>query len=372
MSFNTYFDNGATSFPKPSQVGEAMLHYIEKIGGNYGRSTANNSLLIARKFFETRELIANLIHTALSDHIFFCSNATVAINTILKGCLKYQDHILISHLEHNAVSRCLFYLKDKLDLQIDFLLSAEDGLILHKEISSQIKNNTKLVIISHQSNVNGLIQPLEQICRELRDIPVLIDASQSLGSSDIKCDDWNIDFLAFTGHKGLYGPTGTGGMFIRNPEKVESFIQGGTGSYSESQEMPEFLPDKYEAGTPNIAGIFGLNAALTHKPPQLFSEAGFYDLLLSLSDLKKFNLIKAENLKNQGHLFSLYPIERDSAELSDFLLQNYDIVTRAGLQCAPLAHQYLNTIDKGTVRFSLSAYHTDEDLRRLKEILTSL
>ncbi len=369
MNLNTYFDNGATSFPKPLEVGEAMLQYLNEIGGSYGRSTSKNCLSIARLFYETRELVANLIQTNLIENITFTLNATQAINTILKGFLKPNDHVLISPLEHNAVARCLNNLCLNKNITFDFLPADPDGFILVDQIRPFIKKNTKLIVVSHQSNVNGLIQPIHEIKKSMPDIPILVDVAQSLGQTSIFCDAWNIDFLAFTGHKSLYGPPGTGGLFIRNPQLVDTLIEGGTGSFSESITMPEFSPDKFEAGTPNIVGIFGLNAALKNPPKKIFSDNAFYTLLKSIDTLEIFELIKAKDYQHQGYLFSLYPLYHDCSEIAELLLNNHQIVTRAGLHCSPLAHQYLKTKDKGTIRFSLSAYHTDQDLYNLQNAI---
>ncbi|HSA04436.1 MAG TPA: aminotransferase class V-fold PLP-dependent enzyme, partial [Tenuifilaceae bacterium] len=199
--------------------------------------------------------------------------------------------------------------------------------------------------------------------------PLLLDASQSVGKTEIRVDDWSIDYFALTAHKGLMGPTGVGALFVRNSDSLSPFIYGGTGSLSESFEMPEHLPDKFEAGTPNILGIYGLYGAIMANSERQYSWTSFISLLKELNKLQNLKLFAANNTDYQSDVFSIKPLAQSVSDLSRVLYQNYGIETRSGLHCSPLAHQTLGTFPDGTVRFSLSKYHTDNDLEFLLNCL---
>lgn len=368
----TYFDNAATSFPKPNQVLEYIKEYLENIGGSYGRGAYGRILESSRTVEQLRDKLAIILGTKNSDSIVFTMNATHAINTLLFGYLQENDHVLVSPLEHNAVMRPLEEIRKVKRITYEILPCFDDGLIDIQKIKTKLKPSTKLVIINHQSNVNGLIQPIEDIKKEIREIPILLDVSQSLGHTAVKLDDWDIDFCAFTGHKGLLGPTGTGGLFMRNIEPVKPFLFGGTGSKSESFEMPHFAPDKYEAGTPNILGLFGLLGAIENFPDRHFTGKDFNDLLNACMQNNKLKIFKANNTKNQGLLFSFTHSDLTCDKVSQYLYEKYKIDTRSGLHCAPLAHQTLNTYPSGTVRIAPSVYHTPEDLIELAQILQEI
>lgn len=366
---NTYFDNGATSFPKPAAVATNIAHYLTDIGGTYGRSAYQRVLESTRMVESVRDLMAVKLGTGLSDHIIFTSNATSAINTILFGLNLNNCHILISPLEHNAVVRTVFELCKRNSITFDILPHKTDGLIDVKRIRSAIQKNTRLLIINHQSNVNGLIQPIQTIKKEIPEIPMLIDLAQSAGHIEICLDKWGVEYASFTGHKGLLGPTGTGGFFIRNTDTVTPFLFGGTGSKSEFYEMPSFLPDKYEAGTPNVAGLFGLHGALQGIHAQLYTKDSFVKAITEIERIPYLRCIRAEELDFQGPLFSLIHSAYDCSTFANALYTKFQIETRAGLHCAPLAHKTLRTYPEGTVRISLSPYHTDADLQFLIDSL---
>ncbi|HPM00589.1 MAG TPA: aminotransferase class V-fold PLP-dependent enzyme [Candidatus Cloacimonadota bacterium] len=362
ITYNTYFDNGATSFPKPKELGDAMLNYINHIGRNYGRTYGDINIKVAKTVFETRQLLADIFHVAKSDHLFFSFNATIAINTILNGFLKEGDHILISPLEHHAVTRCLHHLIETKGIQVEILKAFEDGTLDLQEISNQIREETKLVVINHQSNVNGLIQDIQAFRNQFPEVKIMLDTAQSAGQNPIFGDEWNIDFLAFTGHKSLYGPMGIGGFYAKNPESLDPLIYGGTGSLSSMYEMPEIFPDRFEAGTQNMAGIFGLNASLKNHTPKKFTDKRFHELVNQLSDDSRFKILKAVNPEKQGYLFSLVHHQTDHVQLAQQLFDDYQIECRVGLFCAPLAHQFLGTEKTGAIRFSLSHFHHDSDI----------
>lgn len=373
MNINKYFDNSATSFPKPEQVAIEISRYLNEIGGSYGRSFNKRTLQVSRVVEETRDLLADLLGTSQSSNIIFTQNATHAINIVLNSFSKIEGEIAISPMEHNAVARPLFRIAaENKNLKIVSLPAFSDGLIDVERFCQYINKNTKLVILNHQSNVNGIIQPYKKIKELIGDIPLLLDVSQSLGHEEINVEDADIDFLAFTGHKGLLGPTGIGGLYLKDKELLQPFIEGGTGSKSESVEHPDFLPDKFEAGTPNIVGIFGLNAALKNKPIAAHSDEDFYQLIKDIKKLKNYFLYSAFDFKNQGDVFSINHKNYDCSELGTLLYENFQIETRVGLHCAPLAHKHIATFPNGTLRISPSVYHNLNDFDYLLYALKNI
>jgi len=368
--FNGYFDNAATSFPKPVNVSVETLSYLNDIGGPYGRSFYQKSLTVSSVIEETRTLLGNKFHVHNSDNLVFTHNATHAINTVLKGLdLTCNSEILISPLEHNAVMRPLLELKRVKDITFKLLDHYSDGLIDVSKIKSQITKKTALIIVNHQSNVNGLIQPIELIKKEIDEIPLFIDAAQSAGHIEININKIDIDYLAFTGHKGLLGPTGTGGIYIKNPSKIKPFVDGGTGSNSEEMFTPSFMPDKFEAGTHNISGIFGLYGALNSNLSPRHTHKEFIDFLNEVKKIKGYTVISASSENNQGELFSIIPTFMDLAQFGGILDSRYGVQVRAGLHCAPLAHTTLKTYPAGTVRIAPSIFHTADDFKLLVNIL---
>jgi len=361
---NKYFDNGATSFPKPPEVAEEIAGYLNEIGGTYGRSYHSKAIQVSKIVEETRNMFAKMINAHNSSNIVFTHNATHGINTVLKGLNLKNCEVAVSVLEHNAVMRPLTAIAEQNSIKIRFIPSFSDGLIDVSKVSEVITEKTTLVVVNHMSNVNGVIQPVEEIKEIIGDKPILVDAAQSGGH--IKIDVLKgLDFVAFTGHKGLLGPTGTGILYIRNPEMLDSFIEGGTGSRSESVEMPQFMPDKFEAGTPNIAGIFGLRAALMNRPVPAHSFKELAQLIENIEEIDGFNVVRANDINNQGALFSILSSVMDPSVLGMKLFEKYGIETRIGLHCAPLAHKHLGTFPQGTVRISFSPYHTNEDIEYL-------
>ncbi len=365
IQFNTYFDNAATSFPKPKQVSEEISKYLNEIGGPYGRSFYNRTFEVSKIVEETRSLLSDWIGAKDSSHIIFTQNATHAINIVLKGLSFKFKEIVISPLEHNAVCRPLQSLKKKFNIKVKYLPAFPDGSINVKQIPTIISSNTDLVIINHESNINGVIQPVGEIKKTIGDIPILLDCAQSLGQQKFEADRDNIDYIAFTGHKALLGPPGIGGLFVKNEKSLQPLIEGGTGSQSESIDTPLFLPDKYEAGTPNLAGIFGLRAALLNRPIPFHTRNEFLTFLKSFREISKINVLCSARESTQGNLFSIQSHKMDCAILGKILFENYGIETRIGLHCAPKAHQYIGTFPQGTLRISPSIYHSEKDFEYL-------
>lgn len=369
-SFNTYFDNAVTSFPKPPEVAEAISFYLNKVGGSYGRNFYDRAIKVSRVVENTRTLIADLLGTKLTSNIVFTQNATHAINIVLKGLLiKRNQEVVISPMEHNSVARPLYRLSKEKKIKIIYLPAFKDGTIDIKHLPEFINKNTAIVIVNHQSNVNGVVQPVKEIKKIIGNIPILIDAAQSLGQQNIETDNDKYDFIAFTGHKALLGPTGIGGLFIRNKETVLSLIEGGTGSNSEKTEHPDFMPDKFEGGTQNIAGIFGLNAALLHKPQSFHSRYDFLEFVDAIKKLPQYKVYCPADYNNMGNLFSLVNKKMDCAEFGFILFNKYGIETRSGLHCSPLAHKHLCTYPEGTLRIAPSVYHTTRDFDFLLDAL---
>ncbi len=369
MLFNGYFDNAATSFPKPKTVALEMARYLNEIGGPYGRSFYEKSLTVSRALEDIRGKLGQLLGVETPSNIVFTHNATCAINTVLKGLKIYNKEVLISPMEHNAVMRPLLSLVANNNCVYKILPCLPDGTVDVEKVKSMITPKTSLVIICHESNVNGVVQPISEVKRAIGEIPILIDAAQSAGSLPLEIDKNGYDFVAVTGHKSLLGPTGTGCLYIKNDKLLEPLIYGGTGSKSEAFEMPDFMPDKFEAGTPNIAGIFGLGAALKNRIECRHLKEEVLDLIEKIKTIGKYRVFCALDAANQGHLFS---ISSDFASVSDLgfnLYRKYGIESRVGLHCAPLAHRTLGTYPHGTLRISPSIYHTKEDFN---EILNSL
>jgi cysteine desulfurase family protein len=369
---NRYYDNGSTSFPKPQAVATLITHYLNNIGGTYGRSAYPRVLEASGVVENVRELIANRLGVCNPEKIVFTENATTGINTILFGMNLQNSHILISPLEHNAVMRPILELTHRFNITYEILPYFTDGLIDIKRIGTMLRPSTRLVIINHQSNVNGLIQPIRDIKEKIGEIPMLVDLAQSLGHSLLSLENWGVDFAAFTGHKGLLGPTGTGGIYIKTPAQISPYIYGGTGSRSESFEMPSIAPDKFEAGTPNVTGIYGLLGALNNYPDPQHQTSDFFDLLNDISKIKSLHVLRAVNNETQGPLFSITHEKHDCSYFAEMLLSKHGIETRPGLHCAPLAHKTLGTFPSGTVRIAPSVYHTKEDFEYLIEAITKV
>jgi cysteine desulfurase family protein len=367
MNRNTYFDNAATSFPKPPSVAAAMARYLNEVGGPYGRSAYPRAFEVSRTVEKARDLLAERMEARDAERVVFAPHATQAVNLVLRSLLGRGGRVLISPMEHNAVTRPLAAFAARYGASWELMPHFADGRVDPDRIEGMVTADTVLAVVNHQSNVNGVIQPLSEIKRRLGTVPLLVDASQSFGSIPLRVDDWDIDFLAFTGHKALLGPTGIGGLYMRNPASLEPLVYGGTGSTSESFDMPDFVPDRFEAGTPNIAGIFGLLAALQEPAACRHSREDFRRLIEDLKSMPSLRVLCADRFEDQGDVVSLLQPGRDPAELGRLLFDNFGIETRIGLHCAPLAHRTLGTFPGGTLRIGVSRYHSADDFTYLTE-----
>ncbi len=380
-----YLDNGSTSFPKPKAVADAVYEYMTGVGANIGRGGYESAYSAAEMVFEARQLLTELFNGPDCKNVIFTKNITESLNVVLKGLLKPGDRILVSSMEHNAMMRPLVQLMAK-GVEFDRIPCREDGSLILEELEPLIKPNTKAVAMLHASNVCGTVMPAEEvgrICKE-KGLFFILDAAQTAGLIPVDMEAQNIDVLCFTGHKSLLGPQGTGGFILKEHmiPLIDPLLSGGTGSISDSEEVPSFMPDRFEPGTMNLPGIMGLRAALLwHKEQGMGTVLGHeLDLteafIKGLEPLEKEGLLRIAGIKGrEGRVgvVSVLPAKTDPAELAFRLDSEYGIMTRVGLHCAPSAHKTLGTFPAGTVRFSFG-YSTSEDdieyaLKAIGEIL---
>lgn len=372
MMNRVYLDNAATLYPKAPGVGDTVKHFIDDIGCNVKRGVYKSSLSAEEMVFETREQLCILFNFDKPENVIFTQNITQSLNYILKGFLTGGDHCIVSSMEHNAVMRPLTQLKG-VGVEFSRIQCDTFGRLNPKDIIGQIKSNTKAVIMTHASNVCGTVLPIYEvgeICKE-KGLSFIIDSAQSAGALRLDWKQLNADAIAFTGHKGLMGPQGIGGFVVSDKlaNAMSSLITGGTGSFSDSEEQPEYLPDKFEAGTPNIPGIFGLNAALKYLESIGIENIWSNEMRLTstfineISNMKGVMLAGLEDIIGRTAVVSLDFQERDNAEISYELDKEYGIMTRCGLHCAPSAHKTLGTFPQGTVRFSFSHFNTMEEIK---------
>lgn len=373
MERKIYFDNGSTSWPKAPGVAEAMSELLTKGAFNINRGNYEGAYEVEGLVLETREKLAKMFHCEESKRVLFSPGITHSLNYFIKGFLKAGDHVIVSGIEHNAVMRPLRQM-EACGVTYDIAATAEDGSVTAEAIEALVRPETKAVIISHASNVCGTVLPIEaigQVCKK-HDLFFVVDSAQSAGTIQIDMEKCGIDFLAFTGHKGLLGPQGIGGFLISEKldEQMVPYIAGGTGSQSDSLDMPMNLPDKYESGTMNLPGIIGLHAALSY-----IEETGIEYIhdkkmeltayfLEKLREFPNIRVVGKQDVQDRVAVVSLDFQGEDNAIIAFELEQNYGIMIRVGLHCAPIAHQSLHTYPQGTVRFAFSASNTKEEIDR--------
>lgn len=372
---NLYFDNASTSFPKPQAVGTAITHYLSECGGTYGRGfyprVAKATALVER----CRNKLGAILGVS-PDNVFFNSGATMSANLVLKG-LKFKSgsKILFSGMEHNAVMRPLEFISKQSSLELVQLPTESDGRVAIDKIDASLLDNVALIIVNHQSNVNGVIQPVVELMRIAGNIPLMLDATQSISAKGLpgfSANDKRPDYIIFSGHKGLYGPSGIGGLYVAAPDLLTPLLHGGTGSNSEYYEMPEEYPDRMEGGTHNIVGIVGLEAAINSPPEIKHSRNDFLKMLDRISAIDGITVLKANLPEYQGEVFSISHSRVSVDELAWQLQDSFGCETRVGLHCAPLAHHTLGTYPDGAVRISLSNFHTVEDLEFLAQAILKI
>jgi cysteine desulfurase family protein len=361
-----YFDHAATSFPKPAAVALGMARYLDEIGGTYGRAAYGQVQDASRIVFETREKLARAIGCSDSSRIAFTLNATHALNIAIRGLARPNGVALVSPVEHNSVMRPLHALAERTGLRVEILPSASAGRVLPEAI--RIPNGACVAVVTHESNVNGAIQPLDEIKAHLGDVPLVVDAAQSAGEIPIDVERLGADAVALSGHKHLLGPTGVGALYVREDLALPALVLGGTGSRSESLEQPDIMPDALESGTPNVVGIAGLRAALEFletcgegNGPQLALRT-----IAALEALSEVRILKAANPEHQGGLFSFAVDGVLPSEIARRLYESHRLAVRAGLQCAPAAHRTFGTSAKGgTVRVAFGRFHDESAVSRI-------
>lgn len=362
-----YLDNAATTFPKPPLVARAMSGVLEKSGANPGRGGHQLALRAGRTVEACRESAAKLLGVSDPSRVVFTKNCTEALAIAIAGTLHRGDEVVCSHAEHNAVMRTLNRYVERDGVTVRVLRPDDQGLLVPDILRQAITAKTRLVIISHASNVTGVIQPvraLGAVCQEMG-VPLLLDAAQTAGVLDVTMDGLNADMIAMPGHKGLMGPHGTGLLALGPEIRPEPLILGGTGSSSESLQQPEILPDRYESGTVNLPGITGLLAGLkfvrTFRPQIAEYEHALNERLRAqLRQIPGLTVV-ADNAAPRVGITSVVPGDGDSSALAD-ALDASGIAVRAGLHCAPAMHHWLGTMKTGTVRFSVGPYNTAQEI----------
>ena len=379
-----YLDNGATSFPKPPAVEAAMSHFMLKIGGSPGRSGHRLSQEAARVVFECREALAGLIGAPDSKRVVFTLNATQALNTALYGTLRRGDRVVTTSMEHNSVMRPLRDLERRGVIELHVLPCERTGSLDPRLLEETVRTHRpRLVAAVHASNVTGSVIPLRDvggICRAAGAL-LLVDAAQSAGALPIDVEADRVDLLAFTGHKSLYGPMGTGGLVIGervDATRLEPLKRGGTGSRSEHEEQPEFLPDLCESGTPNAVGLAGLGASvrwvLTERVEKIRAHelALTGQLLAGLAAIPGVTVYGTRDPARQTATVSFNIAGLEPSEVGLRLDDEYEIACRVGLHCAPAAHRTLGTFPGGSVRFGLSAFNTAEQVAAALDAVAAL
>lgn len=381
-----YLDQASTSFPKAPGVAQAMMDYLTMNGVNVNRGCYSSAYSAEEVIYETRQLLAELFYFSKCKNVIFTPNVTTSLNFILKGFLKPGDHILVSAMEHNAVMRPVVQLASS-GISFDRIPCRTDGSMILEKVEELIRPETKAIVTLHASNVCGTRMPLDalgEICQR-HQLYFVVDSAQTAGIVPINMDKMHIDALAFTGHKGLRGPQGTGGFLVSQElaEQMEPLISGGTGSVSHTEEIPDFMPDRFESGTPNLPGIYGLHEALlylkTHSlqainEKELSLTGYFLEQLQALDDTgRHIRIIGKKDLTDRNAVVSIQTPEIDMSQVAWQLDNEYGVMTRVGLHCAPNAHKTLGTYPAGTIRFSFGPENTKNELdfaiQGLKKIL---
>lgn len=367
-----YFDNSATSWPKPAGVKQAIVQFLDEVGANPGRSGHHLSVEAARVMYEAREALSTLFNALDPLRIVFTLNATESLNLALKGLLAPGDHVVTSGMEHNSVMRPLRNLQ-KRGVELSITPCSKEGILEPDDVEKRIRPNTKMVVLTHASNVTGTLLPIQEVGAITRkhNLMFLVDSAQTAGVYPIDVQKDGIDLLAFTGHKSLYGPQGTGGLVVGeqiNEKEMAPLKQGGTGSRSEFEEQPDFLPDCFESGTPNGPGIAGLLAGLQFVMERGIDEIRREEVRLAgklidgLSAIPGVRVFGPASTEQRIATVSFNIEGRTPSDVSTILERRFSILCRPGLHCAPSAHQTIGTFPKGTVRFSLGAFNSEDQI----------
>ena len=368
-----YLDNAATSFPKPPTVGARMREYVDEVGASVNRGSYQAAQQAELVTLRLRQRLCALFGFADPAHVILTPGNTWGLNMLLSGALRPGDHVLVSAMEHNAVMRPLTQLA-KHGVAFDRIPCDAKGRLQADRIETMLRPNTRLVLLAHASNVSGTVQDaaaVGEICAA-RGIPFALDAAQTAGHIPLDFAALRLSALSVPAHKGLMGPQGIGALLLRPDfaKTIEPLVSGGTGSVSDSEDIPLYLPDRFEPGTPNLPGIYGWEAALEYLEGITVEAVAAHDraltarLLGGLREIPGVALIGPDSVGNRMGVFSLDFPGKDNAEIAARLEEGFGILTRCGLHCAPSAHRTLGTFPRGTVRLSLGWFNTEADIDR--------
>ena len=365
-----YLDNAATSWPKPEAVYQAVDHFMRQVGGTPGRGGHWREEEALRITDETRAAMAELFHAPNPQDVVFTMNATQAINVALKGLLQPGDHVVTSSIEHNAVWRPLKALERR-GVQVTAVPCAPDGTLNPDEVAAALRPDTRLVAMLHASNVLGTILPIAEVGQiaHRHGLPFLVDAAQTAGAYPIDMEAMHIDLLVFAGHKGLYGPHGTGGLVVRPGIELETWIEGGSGILSRPEVMPAELPARLEAGTQNAAGIAGLGAGARFVLEQGVEQIRAHEMEMTELLMQNLRALPGSNILGPGDTAQRTAVVSITVEnyfpgqLAAVLDKGFDVATRAGLHCAPQAHCVAGTLEYGALRFSPGYFTTTDEIQ---------
>lgn len=379
-----YLDNASTTFPKPEAVVQAVYRYMTELGSNINRGCYDAAYSVEEQVLETRQLLCELFHGPDCKNVVFTKNVTESLNVLLKGFLKPGDHVLVSSMEHNAVMRPLVQLEQS-GVSFSRIPCTEDGELMISQMDALVQENTKAVILTHASNVCGTVMPIMEVgqfCRA-HQLRFLVDCAQTAGVLPIDMEAMQIDALAFTGHKGLLGPQGIGGFLLQEDmiSRLTPLLSGGTGSISHTEQVPDFMPDRFEPGTLNLPGILGLRAGLLWLRKtgidkvlahELELTQAFLQGLLPLEEAGLLRIVGKKTVENRTGVVSIQTLTRDIADTAWALDEQYGIQTRVGLHCAPAAHKTLGTYPTGTIRFSFGWWNDLSDVEAALNAIVSL
>jgi len=362
-----YLDNPATSWPKPPCVVEAVVHFMRDVGANPGRAGHRLATEAGRILYRTREALAELFHAPDPLRVVFGQNVTEALNLALQGLLRPGDHVVTSSMEHNSVMRPLRALEGR-GVELSVVPCSPEGFLDPDDLRRAIRPNTVMFVLNHASNVVGTLLPIAEAGRIAREhgLLLLVDAAQSAGAYPIDMESDCIDLLAFTGHKSLYGPMGSGGLILGervDAERLEPLKRGGTGSRSEWEEQPSFLPDKCESGTPNMPALAGLEAGVRWVLQQGVARIREHEVRLTqqliegLREIPGVTLYGPGDARRQTATVSFNIVGLELSEVGLRLDEEYNILCRVGLHCAPAAHRTIGTFPQGTVRFGMGIFN---------------
>ena len=372
MSDIIYLDNGATSYPKPEIVYDFMHDFFKRFGVNPGRSGYDLCIETGEMFEDTRKLMTDFFNGSDPDRLCFGYNATDALNLAIFGLLQEGDHAISTTIEHNSVLRPLYHLEKFNSVEVDYVQLDSTGFVDPDDFPKMFKSNTKLVVINHASNVIGTIQPIKEIGRYCRDreIPFVIDVSQSAGKIPVDLEDQNIDVICFTGHKSLFGPTGIGGLYVREGIEIRHTRAGGTGVRSAVRTHLYEYPYRLEYGTPNVIGVAGLNAGVKWVSEQGLEKLHAHEMRLTqklrdgLKEIDGVTLYCQDDLTDHIGVLLFNVDGMEALNTGTLLDVDYNIASRTGLHCAPLVHEHIGTAGiHGAVRFGIGPFNTDENIK---------